>query len=279
MNENNIFTLGRTIDRKYLTNQLIIVVTFFSFIFGSLINYYVNNNFLESLFLGLIISIITFLTWALNRELCPQDEFAAIGGAIFFIIILPWYEIIPSFILFLLWLTIILRLINQTTGLKPTFIDRLIILSLTVIISYFYSWIFLIFLLLIFSLNYRFTKEKNDIFYIFTGLVLTPIFILFQGIFYNLNKLNFENFLIIFLLMILFLIFMLLNKDMNVIGDYSNKKVKFKRIFSAQFISVFLIFSYILWFGDESIMLLLPIWCIHISSIIFSFLRQIRKKW
>jgi hypothetical protein len=279
MNENNFFTLGRTIDKKYLTNQVIIAVTIFSFLYGSLIQFYIKNNLLESIFLGFIISIITFLSWALNRELYPQNDYAAIAGAILFIIILLWYEIIPSLILFLFWFIIILRLINQTTGLKPTFIDRAVILIITIIISYFSSWILLIFMSIIFLVNFRFTNEKNDIIYIFIGLILTPIFIFFQGIFYNQNTLNFQNFLIIFFLMILFLIFMSLNKDLIVIGDYSNKKVQFKRIFSAQFISVFLIFVYILWFGDESIILLLPIWCIYISSIIFSFHKQIKKKW
>lgn len=278
MSDKNIFTLGRTIDKKYLTNQLIIVVTIFSFLFGFLIKFYFNNNLLESFFLGLIISTITFLSWALNRELYPQDEYAALGGAILFIIILPWYKIIPLFIIFLLWFIIILRLINQTTGLRPTFFDRLVILSLTVIISYFYSWIFLIFTVLIFLLNYRLSKEKNDIIYMLIGLILTPILIFYQDLFYNQNTLNFQNGLIIFLLMIVFLIFMWLTKDKNVMSDYSNKKVPFNRIFSAQIISVFIIFGYILWFGDESIILLLPLWCIFISSISFSFLSQIKKK-
>ena len=280
MSNKNIFTftLGRTIDGKYLTNQLIIAVTIFSFIYGFLIQYYIKYNFLESIFLGLIISIITFLSWALNRELYPQDEYAAIVGAILFIIILPWYKIIPSLILFLLWFIIILRLINQTTGLKPTSIDRLIILLLTIIISYFFSWIFLILMVLIFSLNYRLSKEKNDIIYMLIGLILTPILIFYQDLFYNQNTVNFQNGLIIFLLMIVFLIFMWLNKDKNVMGDYSNKKVPFNRIFSAQIISVFLIFAYILWFGDESIILLFPLWCLFISSIIFSFINQIKKK-
>jgi len=278
MSHNNIFTLMRTIDVKYLANQLIIIITIFSLIFGFLINYYITNNFLESLFLGLIIAVITFLSWSLNRELYPQSEYAAIVSGILVVIFLPWYKIIPSIILFLLWFIIILRLINQTTGLKSTFIDRLVILSLTITTSYFFSWIFLIFILIIFPLNYRFTKEKNDIIFILIAIFLTPIIIFYQEIFYNQNNLNFQNGFIIFLITILFLIFMWLNKDKKIICDYSNKKVPFNRIFSAQIISVFIIIGYILWFGDESIILLLPVWCIFISSIIFSFISQIKKK-
>jgi hypothetical protein len=267
----NIFTLGRTIDRKYLPNQLIISITIFSFIFASLIQFFIINNILEAIFLGIILSIITFLSWALNRELYPQEEYAALAGVILFIITLPWYDVFPLIILFLIWFIIILRLINQTTGLKPSIFDRFLILLFTVINSYFFSWIFLVFMVIIFLLNYKFTKEKYDLFFILIGIILSPVLIYFQNIFYNQDSLIILSGLLIFLLLTIFVILMWLDSDINVVGDYSNKKVPFNRIFSAQIISVFLIFGYILWFGDKSILLLLPVWCLFFCSVIFSF--------
>ena len=269
----NFFTLGRTIDKNYLPNKLIISITIFSFIFASLIQFFILNNLLEAIFLGFILSIITFLSWALNRELYPQSEYAALASVILFIITLPWYDIFPLIILFLLWFIIILRLINQTTGLKPSILDRFVILFLTIINSYFFSWIFLVFMAIIFLLNYKFTKDKYDLFFILLGIILSPVLIFFQNIFYNQDTLTFLSGLLIFLLFAIFSILMWLDRDINVIGDYSNKKVPFNRIFSAQIISVFFIFGYILWLGDIIILLLLPLWCIFFCCIIFSVFR------
>ena len=110
--------------------------------------------------------------------------------------------------------------------------------------------IFFILIVFIFLLNYIFTKDKNDIIFIVIAFFKTPIFMFYQEMFYNQNTLNFQNGLIIFFIMIIFLIFMWLNKDKKVFCDYKNKIVPFNRIFSAQISSVFIIFGYILWFGD-----------------------------
>ena len=274
MNSKHVFTLGRAIDTKYLPNQLIISITTIALIVGILIYIFSGNNLLDAFIFGIIFALIVFLSWAFARETYPQGEYAAITGAILSIIILTWFDIFQLIILILLWFIISLRLINQTTGLKPSKVDRLVILIFTIINSYIFSVIFLVFMAIIFAVNYRFTKEKSDIYFMIIGIIISFVFIFFQQILYNQDSLTYINGLLVGLLLIIFAVMMWLECNIYIVSDHSQEKVPVNRILSAQFISIFFIGSYVIWFGDKSLHMLIPIWCVLFCSIIFSFINH-----
>jgi MFS family permease len=270
MNKINPFTLGRNIDPKYIPNQLIIIIVTIAFISGIIFHLIRENTIENSLLLGLVLGLITFLTWALTREIYPQSEYAALTAALSVIVALFWFGIYPIIAIILMWFTISLRLINQTTGLKATKIDMGIILIFSLICAYIFSWIFLIFLAIIFFINYFLTKDISDIYLQIPVIVAIIVFLYYQEEYFNQSLLNFENILFVGFLSIIFIIMMWFNRNIYVIGDHSNKKVPANRIFCAQILSVVFIFIYSVCYGDESITYLIPIWCIIIFSIIFS---------
>jgi hypothetical protein len=264
------FTLGRTIDKDYLPNRLIIIITTLTFIFGIIFHFFQENNFIVAISYGIFLALATFFTWALSREVYPQGEYSALVATIISTVCLAWFGFVPVIFLILLWLIMCLRLINQTTGLNPLLLDRLIILILTIFTAYFLSWIFLLFMVIMNIINYKISKEKIDMILILLGFISGIILIIFQGIWYNQSVLTYQNGFIISIILIVFLVMMWIVRNFKVESDFSKKQVPPIRIFSGQFMSILFCSGYILWFGDDGIVMLLPLWCIILSSIISS---------
>ena len=271
------FTLGRALDKNYLPNRLIISITTIAFIAGIVIHLFRENNLLDAVVFGVVLALIVFLSWALAREIYPQGEYAALAGAVLCVVSLTWFGIFPIIILILLWFTISLRLINQTTGLKSSNFDRVIILIFTIISAYLFSWVFLVFLVIIFAVNYRLTKENSDIIFIIIGMVAAFVFIFFQRIGYNQGSLTYINGLFVGVLLLIFAVMMWLGRNIHVFGDQSQKKVPANRIFSAQIMSIVFFGGYVIWFGDKSLFMLIPMWCVLICAIIFSIMQLLKN--
>ena len=270
MNKQFMFTLGRVIDPKYLPNQLIISFTSIAFIAGILIHLFRGNNFLDSIVFGVVLALATFFSWALAREIYPQGEYTALAASLFCILGLAWFGIFPLIILLLLWLILNLRLINQITGLKPSMIDRVILLIFTIISAFLFSWVFLGFQAIVFTFNYRFSKEKSDIIFTIFAIGAAFVFIVFNRIWYNQGSLTYLNGVVVGLLLLVFTVMIWLGRNIHVVGDQSQKNVPAIRVVSAQIMSIVFFGIYVVWFGDESIVMLIPLWCIILCVIIFS---------
>jgi hypothetical protein len=270
MKVQDIFTLGRLVDKDYLTNQLIVFITAIVFIAGIIIHLFRQGSAQNSFVFGILISIIIFLTWALAREVFPQVEYAALAASAVCFLGLIYYGITPLVLLVLLWLTICLRLINQTTGLKPSIVDRVIVFIISIICAYVLSWILLLVLVLVFIVNYFLSKEKSDIVFMIAAIFSIPIIILLNDLWNNSSQFTPINILPVVLLLVGFIIAMWFVRNIAVLGDNSQKKVPVSRIFSAQIISVIFCSLYFIWVGNKGFVELIPFWCIFASSIIFS---------
>jgi len=270
MKAQNIFTLGRPVEKDYLTNQLIVLITAIVFIAGIIIHLFRQNSLQNSFVFGILISIIIFFTWALAREIFPQGEYASLAASVVCFLGLIYYGITPLVLLVLLWLTICLRLINQTTGLKPSLVDRVIVFILSIICAYVLSWILVFVLVLVFIVDYLFSKEKSDIVFMIAAICSIPIIILLNDLWYNTSQLNLINILPVILLLVAFIVAMWFLRNITVLGDNSQKKVPVSRILSAQIVSIIFCSLYFIWSGDAGFVELIPLWCIFASSIVFS---------
>ena len=277
MNPRQYFTLGRIIDKNYFTNKLIILITIFSLVAGSVINLVNGVNLTDATFSGLIFALIAFFTWALAREIYPQGEYAALIASLLSVVVIFFLEQYPMIIPVILWFIMALRFINQTTGLKPTIIDRSIIIIFTFFVSYLFSWIFFAMLILVFSINYFISKQKNDVVFTIISILSLLIFIIFRGIWYNHVFVSLNNFIIISMISLVFLITMFLVRNIRVICDNTDEKVSITRIYCAQILITFFCLIFVIWFGDEGFIMLTPVWCIFICSIILSPMHLIKK--
>ena len=277
MKKQTFFTLGRIIDRSYFTNKLIIIFTLIAIIIGIIFNFFKTNDIQDSIYFGFILALFTFLTWVAAREIYPQGEYADLVASVFIIFSIFWFELFPSTIFLLLWLTLSLRLLNQTTGLEPSYIDRMLVFIFSIIVAIIFSWIFFIIMAVVFIINYLHTKNKNDIIMATFALISTFIYNILRPLDYNQSPFVFDNVFFIGLILIVFLIMMWLVRNVKVICDHANKIAQVTRIFSAQIITVVFCAGYILWFGKDGILELVPIWVILLCGIIFSPYQIIKK--
>lgn len=165
-----MFTLGRGIDMYYPTNGLILALTALSSILGL----YMFGN----LGTGFLMAGIVFLTWALGRETDPKREYTAFAGVIIAFLFIFLSDSVMIHFLELLFVILLLRLINSSSGAQPTLLDSGIILGLSAYISYSqenYLYLILFFIGLSFSQVF---KEKKILKYLSTLLAIISVGIL-----------------------------------------------------------------------------------------------------
>jgi len=123
-------TIGRPIDPNYPTNRLIVVVTILYTVAGAVFRWVSGAGFFEGAFRGAGAGVAVFLAWALGRELDPDHDAAAFVGAGLAAGAVPFMN--PPGLSALLWLLILFRIVNRTTGLSATLVDSLILIGLSV---------------------------------------------------------------------------------------------------------------------------------------------------
>ncbi|MDG6242910.1 MAG: hypothetical protein QCH31_00750 [Methanolobus sp.] len=140
MNTAGISNIGRPLDTGYLTNRLIITITLLSFI-AFTVNCVLNGqNSYTSLLTGARYSMTVFLLWAISSELDPDRHWGAFVVVLMSLILLSCGMDIS--LLPFLWFLLILRIINQSSGLPAGPFDSLLIAALGIILGYTISWIY-----------------------------------------------------------------------------------------------------------------------------------------
>lgn len=140
MKISDITSLGRVVDPRYPTNLAILLISILvgSVLFG--FSVYMGEDFLASISAAFTLGISVFLTWAISREIDPENELAAFAGLL---------AVIPGSLLLgdpnlvkTLTMLLLLRLLNRTTGLKPKLFDSLTILAFGTLLVLQGNWIF-----------------------------------------------------------------------------------------------------------------------------------------
>jgi hypothetical protein len=140
MNSGRISNIGRPLDIDYLTNRLIITITLLSFIAFTIISALNGQNSYISLLTGARYSMAVFLMWAISRELDPDRHWGA-----FIVVLLSLILLSPGIdvsLLPFLWLLLILRITNHSSGLPAGPFDSLLVAALGIVLGYTISWIY-----------------------------------------------------------------------------------------------------------------------------------------
>ncbi|MBR1368806.1 hypothetical protein RJ53_04485 [Methanocalculus chunghsingensis] len=119
-------TIARPVDPSYPTNRAIIILILLVFAGTSL---YRGADSPESFISGLIAGVAVFLAWAIARELDPDSEYAAFLPAVISIpllVFIPVHGLLAS-----LFLLLLLRVVNRTTGLPAGVLDSAALLLLS----------------------------------------------------------------------------------------------------------------------------------------------------
>lgn len=230
-----MFTLGRSINIKYPTNQIILAIT----VVLAVVAYFTTGDLLTAVQIGGSL----FLTWALVREIDCKREYAAVLAAFFSLINLFIAFEVRLGIIFLMIL--ILRSLNQITGKKGTIIDFIAMLGLAFYVSYSSQnsiYIFLVFLTILFNLKDNENKNLNlvllAISFILYGVLSIGFdyFVYYGEIFTNLTLVLFYG-----ISLLIYFIYIFNDHDKFTTND-EGKPASVKKILKAQMYFGFAIF-------------------------------------
>ena len=121
-----MFTLGRSMDFSYKTNQMIVLAS----AVVAAIGWWLTGNALSGVYIGFSV----FLTWALARELDPNHEYAAFLASAFSLVNLFYYQ--NTQLLVVVWILLLMRILNGITGKALTTFDIFSVLGLTAYLSF-----------------------------------------------------------------------------------------------------------------------------------------------
>lgn len=131
--------IGRPIDPDYPTNRLITAITILYMAGGAIYLWVSGAGFFQGVYRGAVAGLAVFLAWALGRELDPDHDAAAFVGAGLAAGAVPFLN--PPALAALLWLLILLRVVNRTTGLSCTLVDSLVLIGLSAWMLFKRDWI------------------------------------------------------------------------------------------------------------------------------------------
>lgn len=132
--------LARPMDPAYATNKAVLLFAPVVFLLGATYAYLGGAVLVDILLAGLNASLLLFFTWALTRELTPDDDaaaFVAVGIAL-----VTWPRVGPQSILTLASILVLARLINRSTGKAATMLDSVLVTLGIGAMAWFSSWTF-----------------------------------------------------------------------------------------------------------------------------------------
>ncbi len=121
-------TIARPLDPSYPTNNAITILTLLVFAGGLGLSLYLGADFAGGILSGTSWALAVFLAWAIARELDPDSEYAAFLPPLICICL---FAFIPQpGLLVALFLLLLLRIINRTTGQPAGVLDSAALLLL-----------------------------------------------------------------------------------------------------------------------------------------------------
>jgi hypothetical protein len=143
--------LARPVDLRYRTNQIILALSLLVGAGWGAWNWAAGDDLRVAALFGAQAGLAVFLSWAISRELDPDHDrsaFLAAGLALVVIPLLTSLRWLP-----LLWVLVMLRVVNRTSGRMPTWIDTLVLLGLGLAVAHIEHWSAAILCALAFTLD------------------------------------------------------------------------------------------------------------------------------
>ena len=258
MEIDKISSIGRPLDFNYKTNKAIVIITTITIMFGFVLSILKEFTIPNVILSGVSFGITFFVSWAISREIDPDNSISAFIGLIpLFIILFFWIE---TNIIILFWLLISLRIINRTTGLPARIFDSGLLFVISVLMSYFYSPIFGLLSAIVFLFDAKLIDgQKFQLIFASLSLFLSIIFFTINNKVFVLPIFSMLQLLGILAITIGFLFIPYYTKTVKSKGDQNDKPLSVSRIRAGQ---IFALFSVLLVsFFEFGITAMIPVWC------------------
>ncbi len=127
MSSNRVTSIGRAIDPKYPTNRAILVLTVVVTVIGAVAQLLRGMGLFEGGLWGIRAGLAVFLAWMVCREFDTDHDLSAFVAAGLVLVGMFWWD--PPNLGALLWLALVMRVVNRTTGLPATVVDVLAVVG------------------------------------------------------------------------------------------------------------------------------------------------------
>jgi hypothetical protein len=261
----DVTTLGRTpIDPSYPTNLVIAALTSAVAIAGSIWRLISGVALLESALWGIGVSLALFLTWALGRELDPDHDLSAFVGAglvLIALLLVGAPSLLPT-----LWLLLVLRLVNRTTGLPAKTLDSLGVLGLGTWLTWQGYWMTGLMTAVAFLLDGLLSPPlRSSLFVSGLAFVTTVVLSIFHA---GMAMESGPTMLaMVFSVVVagLFLPVIATTRELEALGDATGEVLNPRRVQAAQVLALLTALLFAWWAGASGLITLLPLWAAMIG--------------
>jgi len=273
------FPLGRKIDLTYVSNRFAVTLCLISLAFFFSYGEITRIPVLLNLYLTFVKTIIIFITWAIGREIDPDEAGTANLSAVLMVIMLGLFPSSYPFLLASLFLLLGTRILLRANGVKIAWPEFVAVMLFVLVTSLVYRFFLLELLMaVVFYLDYRLTpKNKNS--FVFAGIfVVLALFVFLLINFKYKLSITLFDFIIVSVVVEVFLALTYLRRNLTATIDYATKKMEKSRLFASRVWLLVCVFIAVIYLGRRGLVIDLAGVAVIIAFILNSVLIKYRKK-
>jgi hypothetical protein len=266
--------MGRAIDPRYPTNLAIGLLCATVFLAGVAVQVLTGFDWVPAIQWAIGASFAVFFAWALSRELDPDHDLSAfVGAGLIFVAV--WLIELPT-LLALLWIILVLRTVNRTTGLAAKVMDSLGLLALGGWLAWQGNWGYGLVTALALGLDGRLSLPlKRHLAFAVLALAITGISLLPFGLFSESKAgvgaavgvgLSWPVLLALFATSCLFLLVIYGSRVIQSVGDVGGEPLDPRRVQAAQGLALLTALQVAWWQGTPGVTSLLPLWAAMLGT-------------
>jgi hypothetical protein len=271
--------IGRMIDPRYPTNLAIMIWSMFV---GALMlgfRLISGIDIIQAGIASVVAGLAVFATWAISREIDPQEQLSAFVSVTLMTIALFIVDVQAN-LLVLFYLMPLLRIVSRSTGLPAKVLDSVLGLLYTAFVGFAGSWIYAMMgatALLLDSL----LPDRDRKHLLFAGLsvVIMVIAFLIQNNPLNLILPTTEYIVGILITTFIFAPVVLNTKHLTVIADITNEPLIPIRVQATQVIALLFGYHVALWQGNQGVFEFLPLWLSIAGVSLFPLIKPLLPDW
>jgi hypothetical protein len=280
MRVTDLSSLARAIDPRYPRVGAILAAALLVTVAGGGFHLLQGASLQESAVWGVNAGLAVFLAWALGRELDPEHESSAFVGS--GLALAGSLLLGAPGLLVLLWLLLVLRLVNQTTGLPAKIQDSLAVLGLGLWLTWQESWVYGLATSLAFFLDSR-LHPPHIRHVAFAGAALLGT--LGMAIARDMPSNGvWQDPALVSVVVVASLLFVLVipaSRQIKAQCDATDQRVQPARVQSAQILALVTAIAVAGWTGQQGVVDLFPLWAAMLGTplywIVGSLFRRRRK--